>query len=251
MFNLQFQNKENEFGYRTCGNGDQSENWLVTKTLDSNETLHNVKLKIEIESQMEECEVQGGKCFKDGFELLTYNGEGEPKVPYDLKDQQNVEKEKEKARIFLNSDFTSLGNITGNATSKEHVNTIFTLNLKKFRTITFGIKSSGGCGSVIRMKVYYYVCQEMFIKSVMFKTTMSPQNGSKVVFGNCSENTAAVKKAGGLKAYCHSNGSWSTEKDVVCRCDKGYEPTTNKGCSGMLTFSDMVFCPNTIIVSEF
>ena len=215
------------------------EDWLVTKAVGSNETLYNVKLKIEIESQIEECEVKGGECFKDGFELLTYNGGGEPEVPYDQKDSQNVVA-KERARVFFNNNFTSLGYITGNATIKERVNTAFTLNLKEFRRIAFGIKSSGGCGSVIRMKVYYYVCEEMFIKSVMFKMTMSPQNGSKVVFGNCSENAASVSKAGDLKAYCHSNGSWSVERDVVCRCDKGYEPTSNKGCSGMLTFSDML-----------
>ena len=218
------------------------EAWLVTKTVESNETLYNVKLKIEIESQIQECEVKGGECFKDGFELLTYNGEGEPEVPYDR--LQNINKEKEKVRVFFNNNFTSLGNITGNGTIEERVNATFTLNLKEFRKITFGIKSSGGCGSVIRMKVYYYVCEEMFIKSVMFKMTMSPQNGSKVICGNCSENAVLATKAGGLKAYCHSNGSWSTEENEVCRCDKGYEPTTNKGCSGMLRF----LCTNTITV---
>lgn len=164
------------------------EDWLVTKAVESNETLYNVKLKIEIESQMEECEVKGGKCFKDVFELLTYNGGGEPEVPYDPKDSQNVVA-KERARVFFNNNFTSLGNITGNATIKERVNTTFTLNLKQFRRITFGIKSGGGCGSVIRMKIYYYVCKEMFINGLMLTKTMSPQNGSKVVFGNCSENS--------------------------------------------------------------
>ena len=188
---------------------------------------------------MEECEVKGGKCFQDGFELFKYNGEDEPKVPYDP-NQSNIEKQKEMARVFLNSNFTSLGDIIGNATIKERVNTTFNLKLKEFSRVTFGIKSSGGCGSLIRMKVYYYVCKAMFINSVNFKTTMSPQNGSKVVFGNCSENSAAVSKVRGLKAYCHSNGSWSTEGDILCTCKKGYEPTTNKGCSGMLTLRYMV-----------
>ena len=130
------------------------EAWLVTKAVETNETLYNVKLKIEIESQIEECEVKGGECFKDGFDLFTYNGEGEPEVPYDPKDLQNV---KEKGRVFFNNNFTSLGNITGSATIQERVNTTFTLSLKEFRRITFAIKSGGGCGSVIRMKVYYYV----------------------------------------------------------------------------------------------
>ena len=180
---------------------------------------------------MGKCKVQGGKCFEDNFQLFRYNGEGEPEVPYDISNVHNVEKEKENAKVFFNSKFTSLGDITGNATIEERVNTTFTLNLKEFRRITFGIKSNGGCGSVIRMKVYY-VCEEIFIKSVMFKMTMSPQNGSKVVFGNCSENTAPDSKTGGLKAYCHSNGSWSIDGNVACMCDKGYEPTLNRGCIG-------------------
>ena len=180
---------------------------------------------------MGKCKVQGGKCFEDNFQLFRYNGEGEPEVPYDISNLHNVE-EKENARTFINSKFTWLGNITGNATSKERVNTTFTLNLKEFRRITFGIKSSGGCGTVIRMKVFYYVCEEMFIQSVILKTTVSPQNGYKAVFGNCSKNTVPDSKADGLKAYCHSNGSWSTDRNVSCMCDKGYEPIVNQGCIG-------------------
>jgi hypothetical protein len=222
-------------GYRTCSDEKENEVWLVANTLNVNQTIYDVKLHIEIESQMAKCENPHGTCFKDGFELFTYNGEGEPKVPFNKNQGVNVDKEKEKAREFFHNNFTYLGNITGNATSKELVNTTFTLNLKEFREITFGIKSRGGCGKVNRMKVLYYVCDQTFIKSVMFKKTSAPQNGTTEVVGNCSANTVPVSSMGNLRAYCHSNGSWSTEedRDIECMCVKGYEPTTNYGCSGM------------------
>ena len=220
--------------YRTCAGGHEIEAWLVTKTLNINQTLYDVELHIEIESQMEKCEVKNGICFKDGFELFRYKGEGEPKVPYDAKNP-DTEAEKLKSKVYLQDNFSFLGNITGNSTSEERVNNAFTLNLKEFRGITFGIKSKGGCGSVKRMKVYYVVCKEIFIKSAMFLKTMAPQNGTKVVFGNCSANTALVSRTGGLRAFCHSNGSWTTEGEMVCTCDKGYE-STDHGCMGMFCF---------------
>ena len=183
---------------------------------------------------MEECEVKGGKCFKDGFKLFRYNGEGEAKVPYDA-NNRDTKAEKLKSKVYLQNNFSFLGNITGNSTSEERVNTTFTLNLKEFRGITFGIKSTGGCGSVIGMKVYYVVCKKIFIKNVMFVKTMAPQNGTKVVIGNCSANTTLDSRTGGLRAFCHSNGSWTTEGEMVCTCDKGYE-STDKGCMGMFCY---------------
>ncbi len=220
--------------YRTCADGAEIEAWLVTKTLNMNQTLYDVELHIEIESQIEKCDGIDGICFKDGFELFRYKGEGEPIIPsYANKPNANVEKLKTK--VYLQDNFSFMGNITGNSTSKERVNTTFTLNLKEFRGITFGIKSRGGCGSVIRMKVYYVVCKEIFIKNVMFVKTMAPQNGTKVVFGNCSANTTLDSRTGGLRAFCHSNGSWTTEGEMVCTCDKGYE-STDKGCMGMFCY---------------
>ena len=199
-----------------------------------NRTLYDVKLYIEIESQMEPCDNRNGTCFKDAFELFRYNGEGTPEVPYEPgKSGVELEAELKKAREFLQSNFTYIGNITGNSTSKEIMNTTITLNLKKFRTITLGIKSRGSCGTVIRMKVYYIVCKETFINNVMFRKTLAPQNGTKVVFGNCSANSKVDLSVGNLTAFCHSNGSWSTEGEIVCRCKEGYESTDKRGCSGM------------------
>ena len=178
---------------------------------------------------MQECDVEGGVCFKDGFELFKYNGVGEPKIPRDEKGSRNEQKRQE-TKAYFYENFTFLGNITGNTTSMDPVNTTFTLNFKEFCEITFGIKSRGACGSVIRIKVYYYICKEIFIKSVMFKRTLSPQNGTKEVFGNCSANSRRGSHMSDLRAFCHSNGSWSAERNISCLCEGGYEPTEEHGC---------------------
>jgi ferredoxin len=179
---------------------------------------------------MEKCDNKNGNCFKDAFELFRYNDEGTPEVPF-APSISNIEEEKKKARAFFQRNFTYVGNITGNSTSKEIMNTTFILNFKQFRTLTLGIKSGGSCGSVSRMKVYYIVCKETFIDSVMFVETLAPQNGSKVVFGNCSANSRNNFTRGNLKAFCHSNGSWITDGKIVCSCEEGYESTDERGCS--------------------
>ena len=204
------------------------------------QTLYDVKLYVEIESQMKRCDNKNGNCFKDAFELFRYNSERTPEVPFEPR-KSSDEAEKKKAREFLQSNFTYIGNITGNSTSEEIMNTTFTLNLKKFRTITFGIKSRGSCGTVIRMKVYYIVCKETFINNLMFRKTLAPQNGTKVVFGSCSANSRVDLGVGNLVALCHSNGSWSTEGEIVCRCKEGYEFTDKRGCSGMFLRTYIVF----------
>ena len=66
----------------------------------------------------------------------------------------------------------------------------------------------------------------------MFMKTLAPQNGTKVVPGNCSANSRVDLSVGNLTAFCHSNGSWSTKEEIVCMCKEGYEPTDKRGCSG-------------------
>ena len=215
-----------EGAFHTCGNG-----LLITKSLNIYQTLYDVNLHIDIESKMEKCKSEDGICFKDGFELFRYNGEGEPKVPYNANNPDS-KAEKLKAREFLHNNFLLLGKITGNSTSEERVNNTLTLNIKEFRGMTFGIKSRGGCGSVIRMRFYYYVCKSTFINSVIFVKTLAPQNGTKAVFGNCSANAGLISRTGSLKAFCNSNGSWTAKEKMLCRCDKGYE-STDHGCLGM------------------
>ena len=190
------------------------------------QTLYDVNLHIDIESKMEKCKSEDGICFKDGFELLSSNGDTD-NIDLDWVYASNASIE----NIY---NFTLVGNITANATSQELVKTKFTLNIKEFRKITFGVKSTGGCGSVLRMKVYYFVCSELPVGNrVILKKTSIPQNGTKVVFGSCSVNAVLNSSTGDLKAFCHSNGSWSIGKgEMVCSCEKGYEPTSNQVCSG-------------------
>ena len=197
--------------------------------MNIHQTLYDVNLQIDIESKVGRCKSKDGICFKDGFELFRNNGNN--------KNNLNLHGTDPSLSTEHRLKFTFVGNIAGNATSEERSITTFTLSIKEFRKITFGIKSTGGCGTVLRIKVYYFVCELLFVNKVVFKKTLSPKNGTKVVFGSCPANTGLVSSTGDLKAFCHSNGSWSIGKgEMVCRCEKGYEPTSNQDCyhcSGM------------------
>ncbi len=182
---------------------------------------------------MEKCEKSDGICFQDSLQLFSYNDD----IRDDIQNAwgwRNVSIQK-----FIN--LTLVGNITGSATSDLLVKTKFTLKIKELRKIMLGIRSTGGCGTVVRMKVYYFVCRELRGKGtiyrnlIIFKRTPVPENGTKVVFGSCSANAVLVSGAGDLKAFCHSSGTWSIGKgDMVCRCDKGYELSfSNNRCVGM------------------
>ena len=204
----------------------------MTETLKINQTLDDVKMFIEIDSKMANCDNEDGICFRDGFEIFTYNGNGEPVIPFPFNGNSE---EKGKNSIYFNNNFDFLGNITGNETSKERFIKMFTIQVKKFNDITFGIKSTGACGTLFRMKIFYYVCQQKYKNSILLTRTLSPPNGTKVIYGNCSTNSEKLTKTSGLRAYCHSNGTWFLEKNASCLCRKGYEPT-KEGCQGKRKF---------------
>ncbi|XP_046863498.1 uncharacterized protein LOC124457265 [Xenia sp. Carnegie-2017] len=217
---------------KTCADGRKTETWLLTETLKINQTLDDVKMFIEIDSKMANCDNEDGICFRDGFEIFTYNGNGEPVIPFPF--NGNLE-EKGKNSIYFNNNFDFMGNITGNETSKERFIKMFTIQVKKFNDITFGIKSTGACGTLFRMTIFYYVCQQKYKNSILLTRTLSPPNGTKVIYGNCSTNSEKLTKTSGLRAYCHSNGTWFLEKNASCLCRKGYEPT-KEGCQGKRKF---------------
>ena len=176
---------------------------------------------------MEKCGKYDGICFQDSLQLFSYND--------DIRDDITNAWFSNIIPIQKFINLTLVGNITGNAKSEELVKTKYTLKIKEFRKIILGIKSTGGCGIVSQIKVYYFVCSELPVGNrVILKKTSVPQNGTKVVFGSCSVNAGLVSSTGDLKAFCYSNGSWSLGKgEMVCRCEKGYEPTSNQVCSGM------------------
>ncbi len=174
---------------------------------------------------MEKCEKSDGICFQDSLQLFSYDD--------DIRDDINNAWGWRNVSIQKFINLTLLGNITGSTTSDLPVKTKFTLKIKEFRKIMLGIRSTGGCGTVVRVKLYYFVCRALIFRfqkgtiyrnHIILKKTPVPQNGTKVVFGSCSANAVLVSGMGDFKALCHSNGTWSIVKgDMVCWCDKGYE----------------------------
>ncbi|CAB4043908.1 ephrin type-A receptor 2 [Paramuricea clavata] len=85
------------------------------------------------------------------------------------------------------------------------------------------------------MKMYYYYCEETFIKGIKFERTLSPTKGFKNVTGNCSEYAIPQNGAkASFNIHCYSNGTWSKPAGdhLNCFCIEGFAPDkTNGSCS--------------------
>ena len=103
--------------------------------------------------------------------------------------------------------------------------------------VTFAFRSRGACGSIFRIKMYYYFCEETVSEGIKFKRTTSPAEGFKNVTGNCSENSVPSNNITSGNRYCFPNGTWSKldNDNLECFCVGGYAPNKNDGsCSSKL-----------------
>ena len=99
--------------------------------------------------------------------------------------------------------------------------------------VTLAFRSRGACGSIFRIKIYYYICEETFNRGIKFERTSSPTKGSKNVTGNCSVNSLPSNNVTSVNRYCYPNGTWARlgNDNIQCFCVEGYEPTTNGPCA--------------------
>ncbi|XP_028394325.1 ephrin type-A receptor 2-like isoform X3 [Dendronephthya gigantea] len=215
----------------TCGIGTENDFWLITPYIDLSESIAEV-INVDVEAELTLCDDPGApkgsssrlKCFSNYFEVYIYRGNIEETSP-DLN--------------YLTERFQPLYNIT-NDTSP---NSIFTRRIKTFsfpqnhsQGVTFAIRSRGACGSIFKMKMYYYYCKEIFINGLQFVNTTSPAKGFKTVqttAKTCSNNSVKSINAAGNKTmtlyigYCFTNGTWSIPQyaDLRCLCREGYTLT--------------------------
>ena len=141
----------------------------------------------------------------------------------------------------VTSYFKPLYNITNNTSPTStltRTTQTFSFNKQNYsQGVTLAFRSRGACGSIFRIKVYYYYCEETINDAVKFERTLSPAEGFKNITGNCSENSVPSNNVKTVNRYCYSNGTWGKLEhgNLECFCVEGYEPNKTDGlCSSKL-----------------
>ena len=189
--------------------------------MNLNTTLAEV-IYVQIEARFLIC-YDGGKdvpCYSNYFEVYIYSGK------YML-ERENVI-----------SYFKPLYNITNNTTPTAtftRTTQTFSFNKQNYsQGVTLAFRSRGACGSIFRIKMYYYYCEETINKGLKFEKTPSLAQGFKNVTGSCSENSVPSNNVTSVNRYCYSNGTWGKLEhgNLECFCVEGYEPNKTDGsCS--------------------
>ena len=96
--------------------------------------------------------------------------------------------------------------------------------------ITFGISAKVVDATVYGIKVFYYYCEETFIKNIYFPKTSSSAKQPKAVNGSCSENSKSLNNGTEFEALCLQNGTWTRRNGSECLCVGGFEPRLSQGC---------------------
>ena len=208
----------------TCGTGDEADFWFITNY--ANTTLAEV-IYVEIQAGHKRCDdPENGNfvpCHSNDFEVYIYPGE------YMLKIEE------------VASYFKPLHKITNKTlptTALTKTTQTFSFNGQNYsQGLTLGFRSRGACGSIFRIKMYYYYCEETISEGIKFERTVSPAKEFKNVTGNCSENSMSSNNVTSVYRSCYRNGTWGKLEDgnLECFCVEGYEPNKTEGsCSSKL-----------------
>ena len=206
----------------TCGAGNETEFWMMTTYFPLNTTFAEV-IYVDVEAEFTICKhpaykKRDGPCYASYFEIFAYRGTEDDAKYSILRNELNA---------ILNI-YSPLYNITNNTdfaigTKTTRTNQTFSFSRNNSEGIVFAIRSKGACGSIYRMKMYYYYCEEKFINGIIFEKTASLAAGSKaVVKGHCTGNTIPPGNSKSLDGNCTYNGTWNIEDNVTCTCDENY-----------------------------
>lgn len=96
----------------------------------------------------------------------------------------------------------------------------------KSKGIYIAVQNTGGCMTVMHLRVYYKVCDEIVKDLVKFpKTNTGPDRVAlKSVAGQCIDNAKLSEKTNGPTLICNSEGSWLLPTGSKCLCSSGFEP---------------------------
>ena len=157
-------------------------------------------------------------CYSNYFEVYIFAGK------YIL-DETNV-------TSYFKS-FCNITIITSPTTTLTRTTQTFSFNTQNYsQGVTLAFRSRGACGSIFRIKMYYYYCEETISKGLKFKETLSPAEKFKSVTGYCSENSVPSNNTTSVNRCCYPNGTWSElEDDIKCVCAEGHAPITDGSCT--------------------
>ena len=194
---------------------------MITKFVHLNATFAQV-IYADAEAGFKMCYDPGNRtavpCHANYFEVVAYRGPDEqriysPKTP-DFK----------QLRTIYSLSVYNITNNTEGGQEPTRTNQTFSFPRNNSQGVVLALRSRGACGSIYRMKMYYYYCEEHFINGVKFEKTASPAKGSnKMVTGHCTRNTIPPNNGSSLNANCTYNGTWNVDDNVTCTCDRNYE----------------------------
>ena len=134
-------------------------------------------------------------------------------VLYDNIDEQKIG---ELPKIIFNSSNFTMSN--------EVIN--FSID-KRYKNLTLGVWGPNFCGTLKRIRFYYYQCPSSTIALVNFKATLAPSKNSSSILlkGDCVDNAVQSINSSSLSMKCYYNGSY--EVFGSCLCKAGYSNLDN------------------------
>ena len=206
--------------------GKHAEHWLLTRDFNLEKASTGI-IHVDIEAEFTMCLCPGVsspvQCYSNHFEVYISlrNIEIYP-TDYEIQISDIYQ---------LFSPLYNISNHTGTeAEWLSRNNQTFSFHPNNSHWLTFAIRSRGACGSIFRMKMYYYECEELFIKGVHFQNVSSPITGFKNVIGHCSEQSVSLHNTKNQTGICHYNGSWTIPQEIKCLCYEGYYLSKNRVC---------------------
>ena len=211
--------KQNRFS--TCGIGTEADFWIFTKFVDLNATFAEV-INVDVEAEFKLCYYPGNDtevpCYANYFQVYVYRG------PDDVKTYSPSTPGLNHVVTIYSPPLQNITNNTVVGTNWTRTNPTFSFSRNNSQGVVLALQSRGACGSIYRMKMYYYYCEEHFNNGVKFEKTASPAKGSnKVVKGHCTRNTIPYNNGTNLNGNCTYNGTWNVDDNVICTCHRNYE----------------------------
>ena len=137
----------------------------------------------------------------------------ELRIHYDNMDEQEIGK---LPKTILNSSVFQESNDTIN----------FSID-KSYKNLTLGVWGPNFCGTLKRIRSYYYQCPSRTRALVNFKATLAPSKNSSFILlkGNCADNAIQNNNSSSLSMKCYYNGSY--EVFGSCSCKAGFSNLDN------------------------